>query len=418
MVTTTLAIAWLVHFVSWFAAMALVRRSGARPREWLPELILRLLMAAVVVWALVAGPGRVPFPGAVKVALLAVCVAGHAVAVIARHQLHRRWGIGTREPERAPEVVRHGLYRWIRHPIYAGTGAAIAFQAAILHNLPSLLMLAGAAVVIPWKMRREDRWIRRARGAVIAAFVVMPPSLMTPGNPQAVFVAAMRDGDAAFRAFDNETARLCYRRAFAIDSTDCDVLWKLARADLDLGVVAASEEKLRWLASGEKLARRCVALHPDSSEARFYLAVAVGMMSDHVGGKRRIALSKEVKREAEATLSIEPRHYGAMHVLGRWNYEVSSLSWLQKAAAKIIYGGVPPGASFEQAREWFERAISGRPELPLNHYWLGETLIRLGDRRRAREELQRCLELDDVFWDDHLTKDRARKALREIEGQD
>lgn len=227
---------------------------------------------------------------------------------------------------------------------------------------------------------------------VMTAFVVMPTPLSLPNSPDRMLAVAVHDGDAAFHAFDNETARLCYQCAYDIDSTDCDVLWKLAR--------------------------RCVALYPDSTEAHFFLAVAIGQLTKVVGGSRRIELSKDVQREAETTLSLDPQHAGAMHILGRWNYEIASLGWFSKMAAKVVYGGVPPGASYEEAITWFERAIAIRPEMPLNHLWLGETLIKIHDYPRAREELQTCLDLEDVLWDDSLTKAQARKTLREIEGKD
>jgi tetratricopeptide (TPR) repeat protein len=134
------------------------------------------------------------------------------------------------------------------------------------------------------------------------------------------------------------------------------------------------------------------------------------------GNKQRIELSKELKAEAEKTLAINPRHSGAMHILGRWNYEVAGLSWFARAAAKIIYGGVPPG-SYEQAKEWFERAIAIEPGMPLHHLWLGETLIKLHDYTGAREQLETCMHLGDVLWDDPLTKAKAQKALQEIEGK-
>ena len=253
--------------------------------------------------------------------------------------------------------------------------------------------------------------------AVMAAVIAMPSALSLSNVQYATFAAAMHDGDVAFQAFDNETARACYQRAFAIDSTNCAVLWKLARADVNRGMVAPDDEKAAWFVSGEGLARRCVALYPDSTEAHFFLAVAIGQVTKVTGGKRRIELSKDVQREAEATLALDPKHAGAMHILGRWNYEIAGLGWFSKVAAKIVYGGVPPGASYEQAKEWFERAIAIRPDMPLNRLWLGETLVKVHDYPGAREQLQLCLELDDVLWDDPLTKAQARKTLRDIEGK-
>ncbi len=234
---------------------------------------------------------------------------------------------------------------------------------------------------------------------------------------QATLVTAVREGDAAFDAFDNETARHAYERAFAIDSTQCEVLWKLARADVHRGMAVPEKEKETWFVTAEGHARRAVALCPDSAEAHFFLAVSIGQITKLAGGKRKIELSKGVKHEAEVALSLDPAHVGAMHVLGRWNYEVAGLGWFSKAAARVVYGGVPPGASYEKAKEWFERAIAARPDMPLNHLWLGQTLIKLDDYAGARVQLEECIDRPDVLWDDPRSKEHARKTLRDIEGK-
>jgi tetratricopeptide (TPR) repeat protein len=147
---------------------------------------------------------------------------------------------------------------------------------------------------------------------------------------------------------------------------------------------------------------------PRTADHLFDLAVA-----HHRSG--RLAEAESLYRDS---LALDPNHAGAMHILGRWNYEIASLGWLSKMAAKVVYGGVPPGASYEQAQEWFERAVAERPDMPLNHLWLAETLIKIHDYPRAREELQMCLDLDDVLWDDSVTKAQARKTLNEIEDKD
>jgi tetratricopeptide (TPR) repeat protein len=231
------------------------------------------------------------------------------------------------------------------------------------------------------------------------------------------FTAAMAAGDSAFHAFDNQLARKHYERAVAVDSASFDALWKLSRAYTDCAAAASKDERGPLSAASERYARKCVALYPDSAQAHFVLALALGREANMAGGKRRIALSKEIKNEADSTLALNPGHVGAMHILGRWHYGIASLSWLEKSFAKIIYGGVPPGASMEKARSYFEQAIALDPKTPINHYWLGMTLIKLDDYAGARVQLEQCVALDDVLWDDKVTKGKARKALEDIEGK-
>lgn len=256
------------------------------------------------------------------------------------------------------------------------------------------------------------------RIAIVAAFMVFSLGLTAATEPDSTFIAAMHDGDAAFRAFDNYTAWEHYTRAVAIDSTDCTALWKLARVCVDRATATSKDERKDLLAQGERFARRSVALCPDSADAHVSLAIALGRMTNDVGAKRKITLSKEIKSVAETALAIEPQHPGALHILGRWNFGIATLGWFERSIAKVIYGGVPPGASIEQARWYFERAVAADPATPLNHLWLGETLIKLDDYTGARSQLNECITLPDVFWDDAVAKSRAEKRLKDIEGKE
>src|SRR3989449_5749784 len=69
--------------------------------------------------------------------------------------------------------VRARIYRVVAHPIYVGTTAAAVAQLAVLQNLPSLLLVAGAAAVNPWKIARERRVLPRAP----------PPAAPRPPGP-------------------------------------------------------------------------------------------------------------------------------------------------------------------------------------------------------------------------------------------
>jgi len=261
-------------------------------------------------------------------------------------------------------------------------------------------------------------WIKTlCMGSTLFILCVIQLSMACVAVNDSVFTAALHAGDAAFKAFDNDAAREAYGRAVTVDSSNYEALWKLARAHIDVGKAAKGAEQKQNYFTGEKMARRCVALHPDSAEGHFFLAVAVGRVALMVGGKKKIALSKEVKAEAEKALEINPKHDGAMHAIGRWNYELANLSWVLKTAAKIIYGGVPTGASNEEAKTWFEKAITVAPETPVHHLWIGETLTELEDYANARKHLETCISLNDVFWDDPMNKAQAGERLEDIKNK-
>jgi tetratricopeptide (TPR) repeat protein len=159
---------------------------------------------------------------------------------------------------------------------------------------------------------------------------------------------------------------------------------------------------------------RWLNLHPDSAESHFVLAMALGRVALQVGGKKKIELSKEIKSEAERTLALDSCHAGAMHILGRWHYELGNLSWVLKSFAKILYGGVPPSGGNEEARQWFEKAIGCDPRPPLHHLWRAKALLELKHDDLARENLEQCLRLAEVYWDDDQNKREAEKLLMKI----
>ena len=228
------------------------------------------------------------------------------------------------------------------------------------------------------------------------------------------FSQAISIGDVAYKKFDNRAALANYSRAVEIDSSNYEALWKLARAYVDVGMVLPKKEQAEHYAAGEKLARRCARFYPDSANGHFFIAVALGRVALHEGGKRKIQISKEVKAAAERALRADPKHDGAMHVLGRWNYELADLNFIERTVAKIVFGGLPTGASYEQAEKYFMQAVTLGPEKPAHHFELARTLLKLNRHTAARQHLKQCIALPEVFWDDAQHQLAARKLLEKL----
>ena len=224
--------------------------------------------------------------------------------------------------------------------------------------------------------------------------------------------------DSLYAAFNSQAALRHYLNVLEMEPTHYHALIKATRSYIDVGRQADSKEQKKALFfRADSLARKLVELYPDSAESHFMLAMAIGRMAEFTGGKTKIRLSKEIKAEAEKALAINPRHDGAYHILGRWHYEIATLSWFLKAAAKVIYGGVPPGASIEQAAEMFAKAVEYAPEKPVHRLEYAQVLIKLKQYDKAREELQKVLELDEIYWDDSMNKQKARTLLEKIKNK-
>jgi len=236
-------------------------------------------------------------------------------------------------------------------------------------------------------------------------------------EPERTLLAALATGDAAFAVFNNNAALAAYDRALALDSTNFRVLYKTTLTSVLVGIPAKDPEQSQYYFRAERLGRSLTALYPDSADSHFVLAMALGRVALKAGGKKKIALAREIKTEAEQALAIAPCHDGAMHILGRWNYELSHLSWIMRSFAKIAYGGLPSSGGNEAACAWFEKASVCAPHLLVHRLWLAKTLIDMKEYARARLYLQQCLELPIAHWDDTLHKEAAAKLLAEIQNK-
>lgn len=67
------------------------------------------------------------------------CAIGITIASISQHQMESSWRIGVDESEKT-KLVTHGLYSYVRNPIYCGV---ILFGMGLLILIPHTLMLVG-----------------------------------------------------------------------------------------------------------------------------------------------------------------------------------------------------------------------------------------------------------------------------------
>lgn len=224
-------------------------------------------------------------------------------------------------------------------------------------------------------------------------------------------------GDKAFNSFDNPAALKQYQLAWQIDSTHCEVLWKISRSHIDIGEMADKNVQKVEYYQGEKFARAAVRHCPESADAHQCLAIAVGRVALMEGGKKKVELSKEVKAEAEKTLSLDPNKDIAHHVLARWHREVTHLSGILKMFAKVLYGGLPP-ASDELAISHFKKALELKPNYINHHLEMGITYEYIEMWDAARAEYRKVAELAIGSFNDQNHKKEGAERLANILNKD
>ncbi len=64
------------------------------------------------------------------------------------------------KPSGKTELVQHGIYALIRHPLYTSVFCAAAGSSFLFQSWPALVASVGLGVFFDAKARREERWLR------------------------------------------------------------------------------------------------------------------------------------------------------------------------------------------------------------------------------------------------------------------
>ena len=99
------------------------------------------------------------FPAGIQIAGVALMIVGAGVALAGTWALGRNLTPFPKPMERA-QLVQHGIYAVIRHPLYTSVITVAFGWALVWQSWPALLV---AVMLIPFfhaKARHEERWLR------------------------------------------------------------------------------------------------------------------------------------------------------------------------------------------------------------------------------------------------------------------
>jgi len=221
-------------------------------------------------------------------------------------------------------------------------------------------------------------------------------------------------GDSLFNSFNNEGALEYYQKAYDLDSTNYDACWKLSRAFVDVGETLEDDPRAEHYNKGNLYGEKAVDLNPEGSKGHLRLSIAIGRVALDAGAKERVRLSKEVKKEVDLAIKLDPNDDIAYHVLGRWNRKLANLSWIERGFANMFLGGVPEDASEENAVTSFKKAIEINPGYINHHLELGMTYEMMDMEEEAGAEYQKCLNLPKSSSNDDKHKATAKEKLDDL----
>ena len=226
--------------------------------------------------------------------------------------------------------------------------------------------------------------------ALLAALVASPVFAAGPGPAGTAPAERLAAGDAALARGDMSTAHREYSTVLEAHPRDYAALWRMARVESEMGEDARGDDQRARVLAAVQRARAAVQAAPDSAQGHVWVAATLGRQALKEGPKTRLALSREIKSEVDRAIAIDPGIGRAYHVRALWNRKIASLNFMERAAANTVLGGVPKGASMENAVQDLLKAIELEPAYVNHHLELGRTYMELGRWAEARAELERA----------------------------
>jgi len=172
----------------------------------------------------------------------------------------------------------------------------------------------------------------------------------------------------------------------------------------------AKATKTKFFKAAKAHALVAVKLKPNSSFNNYTVAVAMGRMALISGSKAKVAASRDIKKYADKAVKLNPKNYQAWNVLGKWNFAVSNLNFAERAAANMLFGGLPEG-DINKAIKAFEKCKALNPKYVLNYLDLGKAYEQVNKKALAKKMIQKGLALPSLLLDDAAHK-KEMKAFQ------
>ncbi|XP_041535187.1 regulator of microtubule dynamics protein 3 isoform X2 [Microtus oregoni] len=191
-----------------------------------------------------------------------------------------------------------------------------------------------------------------------------------------------------------------------------DFLWRLARAYSDMSELTEEEsEKKSYALNGKEEAEAALEKGDESAESHQWYAVLCGQLAEHEGISKRIQSGFSFKEHMDKAIALQPEDPRSHFLLGRWCYQVSHLSWLEKKTATALFES-PLTATVQDALQSFLKAEELQPGFSkAGRVYISKCYRELGKNSEARRWMELAQELPDVTNEDSA----FQKDLEELE---
>jgi tetratricopeptide (TPR) repeat protein len=246
----------------------------------------------------------------------------------------------------------------------------------------------------------------------VVTFAVAPARLLAQTAAEHIAL-----GDKDHLAMNAPGALHHYEEAVKADPKSYEGLWKATREAVDVGEFNADEkERERLYSEAEQYARRAVEANPADAEGHAQLARALGRKALSLGKKDQVKYAGDVRTNALDALKINPKHPAALHVMGKWNYEVLRLSGITRFMAKTFLGGkVFDSANWDDAQRFMEESTAADPGRLIHHLDLARVYAARNNKEKAREQYDIVIKGTATEYNDKKYQSQAAEEIKDVQ---
>ena len=221
--------------------------------------------------------------------------------------------------------------------------------------------------------------------------------------------------DASHEAKDYDATMKFLKEAEKLEANNEEVLWKISRGYFDFADRKPKDfdHKKQYIYDGKKYAEKVLALNDKSAGGHKWYAIHHGQIGEAEGTEQKIKNSYGMRDHTMLAIKYDPTDAGNYHVMGRWHFALSDLSWIERQVASIIYA-TPPEASFEEALEFFKKANKLDPQDIRNMLYIGFCYAELDNEKAASDWFNMAINANASSDSDRSLQAEAREALDDL----
>ncbi|OQV21931.1 Regulator of microtubule dynamics protein 1 [Hypsibius exemplaris] len=234
-----------------------------------------------------------------------------------------------------------------------------------------------------------------------------------PQRPKSTLDDVLRTADMHYE--HNEMRELYDFLKDFNDSSEPELVWRLARATYELAKASAKEdEKKRLIYAAFALSEKALKLDEGNFACHKWFAILLDEMAKYEGVKYRLQRSPEVKQHFERSIELNPRDPTSHHCLGYWHYSFADLAWYQRKAAEAFFAS-PPTSTYSEAIRCFEHAEQVQPNFySMNLLMLAKAYTKEKDYLKAGVYLTKLRDFNAKTVEDVKAMEEGEKLNQEV----